>query len=125
MPAKVVDASVLAAVAFQEARAAEAFEALRNASLHAPTLMAYEIANVAWKKVHLYKGQEAVIEQQLDSALQLDILWVEVDALAAFHLATETGLTVYDATYLHLARSLGLPLLTFDNKLHALSLEKP
>ena len=31
----------------------------------------------------------------------------------------ETGLTTYDASYLYLARSLGVPLLTFDGRLAA------
>jgi len=47
----------------------------------------------------------------LKLALALDIHWVEVDHVAVF------GLTTYDANYLYLARSLGLPLATFDERL--------
>ncbi len=32
-------------------------------------------------------------------------------------LALQTGLTTYDAAYLYLARSLGIPLVTFDEQL--------
>ena len=51
MGAKVVDASVLAALAFGEARAAEAKKALRKGRLYAPRLMGYELAHVAVKKI--------------------------------------------------------------------------
>jgi predicted nucleic acid-binding protein len=36
---------------------------------------------------------------------------------AVLDLALATGLTTYDATYLFLARSLGLPLATLDQRL--------
>ena len=54
----------------------------------------------------------------LKLALALDIHWVEVDHVAVFRLAMAAGLTTYDANYLYLARSLGLPLATFDERLH-------
>ena len=50
MPAKVVDASIIAAVAFGESRAAEAEVLLSDSALSSPPLMAYELASVARKK---------------------------------------------------------------------------
>ncbi|MCH8090085.1 MAG: hypothetical protein IH955_08760 [Chloroflexi bacterium] len=50
MPAKVVDASVIAAIVFEEPRAGEAELLLKETDLFAPTLLAYELTNVALKK---------------------------------------------------------------------------
>jgi predicted nucleic acid-binding protein len=52
--------------------------------------------------------------------LSLDLRRVEVDQEATLRLALETGLTTYDVSYLVLARSLGAPLVTFDERLRAL-----
>lgn len=119
MPDKVVDASVIAAIAFQETRSLEAEEILDGANLSAPLLLGYELANIARNKAlrnpHLFQ----TIKEGLQDALQLEIQWEEVDYLAVMELALETGLSAYDASYLYLARSLGLPLVTFDQRLQA------
>lgn len=43
--------------------------------------------------------------------------WVVVDHVVVLRLALDTGLTTYDASYLYVARTLGLPLVTFDGRL--------
>ncbi len=121
MPVKVLDASVLAAVAFGEPRAEEAEALLHDASLHEPTLLAYELTSVAHKKVLRYPDRVDAIVRALGLALGLAFRWVDVDHQAVLNLALEKGLTTSDATYLHLARSLGAPLLTFDVQLLAAS----
>jgi predicted nucleic acid-binding protein len=117
MPVRVVDASVLAAVVFQEPRFAEAVALLEGADLHAPTLLAYELTSVARKKALIYPALIREIAAGLEDALQADIQWAEVDHNAVLDLALTTGLTTYDATYLSLARSLDAPLATFDEAL--------
>lgn len=57
MPVKVVDASVLAALAFGEPRADEAASLLSGADLYAPNLLPYEMASVAIKKIERYPAQ--------------------------------------------------------------------
>jgi hypothetical protein len=47
---RVVDASVLAAVAFIEPRAQEAKDLLLEGTLHAPTILPIELCSVALKK---------------------------------------------------------------------------
>ena len=47
MPAKVVDASVLAAMAFGEPLADEAARLLSGADVYAPDLLPYELTSVA------------------------------------------------------------------------------
>lgn len=54
MPAKVVDASVIAAWCFREPRAPEAMGILRDSDLHAPILLAYELTSIARRKAITY-----------------------------------------------------------------------
>jgi predicted nucleic acid-binding protein len=65
MPAKVADASVLAAIAFGEPRASEAIALLDDAALHEPTLLAYELTSVAHKKALLYTDRVEAISRVL------------------------------------------------------------
>ena len=60
-----------------------------------------------------------VLLSQLNGALALDITWHEVSHPVVCRLALETGLSTYDASYLYLARSLALSLVTFDARLAA------
>ena len=117
MAAKVVDASVLAALVFGEKRAREARVALGRDRLYAPKLMGYELAHVAVKKIGNQPEQKENILKALDLALRLEIQWVDVDLSAVAKLAIGKGLTAYDASYLYVSSSLGIPLLTFDEKL--------
>jgi predicted nucleic acid-binding protein len=100
MPGKVVDASVIAAWAFREPRREEALLLLRDADLYAPILLAYELANIARKKVARSSQRRGSLTEALRTALALPIQWREVDHMAVLHLALETGLTTYDASYL-------------------------
>lgn len=120
-PAKVADASVVAARAFGEPRADEAERLLESADLFAPQLLAYELTNVARKKALQFPNDVSAIEQGFRWALMLDIQWVDVDHQAVLALALEKGITAYDASYLYVARSLGAPLVTFDAALRAAS----
>ncbi|MGY4707421.1 type II toxin-antitoxin system VapC family toxin [Candidatus Bipolaricaulota sp. J31] len=119
MAAKVVDASVLGALIFGEPRAEEALSLLKGAELYAPPLLAYELASVARKKALRYPQIKEKIFHALEIGLSLEINWTEVDHVEVLRLALDTGLTTYDASYLYLARSLGLPLVTFDERLAA------
>ncbi len=117
MPDKVVDASIIAAIAFQETRALEAEAILEGADLAAPPLLGFELANVARNKALRDPHLLETIREGLLEALRLEIQSIEVDQLAVLELALGTGLTTYDARYLHLARTLDFPLVTFDQQL--------
>jgi len=123
MAARVVDASVLGAILFGEPRAEQALSLLRGAELYAPTLLDYELASISLKKIRRYPEQRGALVEALRLGLSLDLHRVEVDHLAALRLALETGLSTYDASYLYLARALGLSLITFDERLKAVSRE--
>lgn len=117
IPVKVADASVLSAWVFRESRAEEAGALLDGIQLREPTLLGYELTSVARKKSLRYPDRAHFIARALEVALRLDIVWVEVDHADVLRLALSTGLTSYDATYLSLARALGVPLVTFDTRL--------
>jgi predicted nucleic acid-binding protein len=122
MSARVADASIVAAIAFAEPRAQEALVLTAGKALYAPTLLRYEVASAAWKNVQ--RGSLSLEEASyaLDGALSLGIRWAEVDHRAVLELAVHTALTVYDAAYLYVARELGIPLVTFDERLKSVSL---
>lgn len=117
MPARVVDASVLAAWCFREPRAQEAMGLIRDTELYAPFLLAYELVSIARQKATAYPEKLSVLREALQVALALPIHWSDVDHLAVLHLATVTNLTTYDASYLYLAHALGAGLATFDKRL--------
>jgi predicted nucleic acid-binding protein len=117
MDARVVDASVVAALVFGEPGSEEAERLLGDRVLIAPFLMRYELAQVAVKKASRHPGKKRLILGALALAYSLDIQWVEVDFEAVTALALEEGLTAYDACYLFVSKSLGIPLVTFDKRL--------
>jgi predicted nucleic acid-binding protein len=121
MPGKVADASILAALIFEEGKANEAAALVSGVELHAPHLLAYELGNVTRKKILEWPEHQQQFIQALADGLSLNIRWSEVDPLGVVELALATGLTVYDAAYLHLAQSLGVPLVTFDRRLQAVA----
>ena len=117
MPAKVVDASVLGAWCFREPRASEALGLLLGSDLYAPSLLAYELANIARKKAAAYPHDLHVFSQALATALALPIHWMEVDHVTVLRMALDMGLTTYDPSYLYVAQTMGAPLATFDQRL--------
>jgi predicted nucleic acid-binding protein len=117
MPARVVDASVLAAFAFNEPRAGEAAELIEGFNLYAPELLPYELCSVARAKSSQSRSHAAQISAAMEVALSIDMTLVKVPLTELLALALETGLTVYDAAYLYVSRTLKCPLLTFDVRL--------
>ena len=115
----VVDSSVFAAIAFDELEAREALSLVKGYEFYAPFLMAFEVTNIAWKKVNRDPSQRLEILEGLTAALNTPINWTAIDFNETLKLALETGLTAYDASYLYLAQTLGMPLATFDRKLRS------
>jgi predicted nucleic acid-binding protein len=119
MPVKVVDASVVAAIAFGEPEAERAVALIDKAELVAPLLLRFEVTNTAWKKIRRHAKQADLIEAGLRLALELEISYVDVDHESVLDLAVEKGMTAYDASYVWLARTLKAPLVTLDERLSA------
>ncbi len=116
-PAVVVDASAIAAVVFNEPASDDVVESIGDARLIAPSLLPYELANVYVVKLRKYPDQKAGLDQAFSLLGALDIELVAVPADMAGVLASESGLTAYDAAYLWLAKRLSLELVTLDRKL--------
>ena len=115
----VVDCSLLAALLWGEAEAQPAAEALLGKALHAPQLLAYELANVARNKARSGADADASMAC-LQAFAELRVVLHpqaadSVQELAA--LAQRYALTAYDAAYLMLAGQLQAPLLSFDQRL--------
>ena len=117
MPARVVDASVVAAWCFREPKAAEALALLRDSDLLAPLLLAYELTSIAKSKTAAYPDNADVFAEALLTALALPIHWSDIDHLGVLRLALDAGISTSDASYLYLARTRAVPLSTFDQKL--------
>ncbi|MEO5732289.1 MAG: type II toxin-antitoxin system VapC family toxin [Rubrivivax sp.] len=113
----VIDCSVWVALVFNEPAAQKAAALLRDKGMHAPTILAYEFANVVVSKRR--SGVDAVdIERALREFAQQRIDLHPVPAEAMASVASRFQLSAYDAAYLWLAGSLKAPLITFDAKLN-------
>lgn len=117
----VVDASALAAVVFREREAETVSRQLDGAIVFAPELLKFELASVAWKKARRHPADAAKILSALMLALDgpWNLNWQDVQAADVVLMAHATGLSVYDASYLWLASSLGAELVTLDARVAA------
>lgn len=110
-----IDCSLLASALFVEPTAEDAQATLREWELHAPTLIGYELANVALKKSS--RSGDVLAADALVGFRSLDLELHSVDFVETLALARRYGLTAYDAAYLWLAAELRTPLATFDRRL--------
>lgn len=113
----VVDASTISAIVFGEAEGPTLAAHIDGESLVAPTLIDYELANIGWKKMRRHPDKHANLVAAMSRVPSLQITKVAVPLDELFALATETGLTAYDASYLWLALSRDLELVTLDDQL--------
>jgi predicted nucleic acid-binding protein len=117
----VVDSSALAALLFGETAGPEVAARLGDRSLAAPSLLRYEIASVGLKKLARYPRQRAALAEAISLSERLEIRELPVPVDEIVRLARAVRLTVYDAAYLWLARSLDCELVTLDRKLARVS----
>ncbi len=119
MPAgnvKVIDASALAALVFDEPAGDWVADQIRDCDLVAPSLLPYELSNVCLVKTRRRSApREALIDALTMPGLPVETL--SIDSASVLALAVATGLTVYDASYLWLAEQAGLDLVTLDTAL--------
>lgn len=121
--AVVVDASALGAIAFGEPEGPTLAAHLEGETLLAPALIDFELMNLAVTKVRRRPETIDKILISLAAALMVPIARVTVPGPEVFALALSTGLTAYDASYLWLAWSRDLELVTLDRALLRLTEE--
>ena len=114
---KVVDASALAAILFAEPTADATVAEIGEARLVAPALLAFELANVCLTKCRRHPDLRDRLLAAFALRARFAVEEIAIDHGGALDLAAATGLTVYDASYLWLARRLDAPLVTRDKAL--------
>jgi predicted nucleic acid-binding protein len=114
---KVVDASAVVALLFNELTREEIVPRLREASLRAPSLIGFEVANACLKKIRAAPAERQALLEAFSFLDALSISLETVNLEAAIVLAERTKLTLCDASYLWLARALGAELVTLDDRL--------
>ena len=114
---KVVDASAVVALLFNEVTRDEVVGRLRGASLHAPSLIGFEVANACLKKLRASPGERQALLQAFSLFSHLSIATEAIDFRAAIVLAERFRLSLFDASYLWLAHAVGAELVTLDRKL--------
>ncbi len=116
---KVIDASALVAMIFDEPGALDVARQLEGARLIAPDLLDIEVINVCILKLRRKLVTQAQVNAALGlgTAMQIEISPVLPDQV--LELAMKTGLKAYDTCYLWLARTRGAELVTLDKQLQA------
>ena len=121
MTVKVVDASAIAAILFDEPAAKVVAPKLHRAILVGPTVLTYELVSVFLKKARRHPADHKVFETMLAMRVRFDIEERRVDPDGVAALAIETALSAYDASYLWLAHKLDVELVTLDRELAAVA----
>ena len=116
---KVIDASALAAVIFGEPSAETVADRVRGFHLVAPALLDFEIASTCMSKIRRQPVRRDELLAAYEARDKTSIETMAVDQSSVLALAERPGLTCYDASYLHLARALGVELVTLDRQLQA------
>jgi predicted nucleic acid-binding protein len=114
---KVVDASAVVALLFNELRREDVVPRLRGASLHAPSLLGFEVANACLKKMRAAPAEGETLLRAFSFFSELAIEPEQVELRDAIVLAERTRLSLYDASYLWLSRTLDAELVTLDDRL--------
>jgi predicted nucleic acid-binding protein len=105
------------AVAFAEGPAEAVADALDSARLHAPSLLAVELANAVTTRCRREPQHATAYAHALHRMLDGPVTLHRVDPFEVFALALRRNVTAYDAAYLWLSNRLECDLLTLDRRL--------
>lgn len=113
----VCDASVLASIAYGDVHSADARALARRQRLFAPSLLRYELAQIAVRRSMTPGDDSGRVMEAFAASLRVRVRLLEPSWQQVFGLARAHGLTAYDASYLQLALALRVPLATLDRRL--------
>ena len=115
----VIDASVAVKLLVDEADSDAARElAASGQQLHAPRLMASEVANALWRKARVGEIERADAGAALALMTDMPVRWNDDELVSAdaVRLALALDHPVYDCVYLALAHRIGAVMLTADSR---------
>ena len=92
--------------------------------ISSPLLM-FEVCNALNMAVRRKRLSRNHAETMTQSILLYDIEYIPMQFTEVFSLAIKQGITVYDASYLWIAQTRSIPLLTLDKKLSSLAPKFP
>ncbi|MEK7079137.1 MAG: type II toxin-antitoxin system VapC family toxin [Patescibacteria group bacterium] len=90
---------------------------VRQINLISTKLLKFEVCNTLRTAVLRKRINTFQVQKLLQAFLDFDIVEEKVDYLQVLKLSLSKNLTFYDASYLYLARSNHIPLLTLDHSL--------
>jgi predicted nucleic acid-binding protein len=115
---RVVDASAIAALLFNEDAALWVQDETFRELLLAPELIHFELGNLCWKKMRRSPEQaDALLQNWLNWNVSPPVTLIDVYLAGTMHIAHGHNLTFYDASYLWLAHDRTADLISLDAKL--------
>ena len=115
----VVDASVAVKLLVEEPDSGAARElAASGRELHAPRLMASEVANALWRKARVGQIERADAGSAMALLPEMPVRWNDDETVSAdaVRLALSLDHPVYDCVYLALAHRVGATVVTADRR---------
>jgi len=91
--------------------------ALKEIRFMAPLLLSFEVVNGLRNAYLSSRINQLTVFNLINDFLSYKIITKEVDLPEVFKISQDKNLSIYDATYLCLAKSENIPLLTLDEKL--------
>ncbi len=117
MDVKVVDASAIGAVLFNEPDADKIISRMQNCQLVAPVLLQFEAASICLKKIKKHPELRERLMAAHGLFYKMEMSYPAIEMTEVIGLSEKTGLSTYDASYLWLAQSLEAELITLDKEL--------
>ena len=114
-----IDASVVAASVFAEPAQTQAEAQMLGYALCAPSIIDYELANVALNKLRSKLLATDDVQRALNAFDELEIERWDIEPGRVIRIGEAFGLTAYDAAYLWVAGHLRVPIATFDSRVAA------
>lgn len=115
----VIDASIAVKMLVDEVQSDKARELLARATaLHAPRLLASEVANALWRKVRLRELDLATVNMVVNGFGELPLRWYADETIVAdaVRLAIAIDHPLYDCLYLALAYRIRETMVTADQR---------